>query len=109
MKILPNGSIKRFGKTAVAAFVFGTLLLVAGTPRALADDCQKRINRADHRLHEAAEHHGWNSPEADRARHELHDAREWCWEHGHRWWDADEHRWHTERDWNDHDHDRDHH
>jgi hypothetical protein len=22
----------------------------------------------------------------------------------HRWWDEHEHRWHTERDWDDHDH-----
>ena len=25
-----------------------------------------------------------------------------------KWWDEDNRRWHTDRDWDDHDHDRDH-
>ena len=29
------------------------------------DDCQKRITKADHKLHEAVEHHGWESPQAE--------------------------------------------
>jgi len=44
------------------------------------------IAKADHKLHEAVEHHGWNER--------------------HRWWDEDGHRWHSDRDWDDHDHDR---
>jgi len=109
MRTFLTGNMRRFGRTALAAVALGGFLLLVGTPRALADehDCQRRIARADHRLHEAAEHHGWNSPQADRARHELHEAREDCWSRYHRWWDEDEHRWHSERDWNDHDHDRD--
>ena len=70
------------------------------------EDCQKRIIRADHKLHEAAEHHGWDSPQVAKYRHELAEARAWCWEHSHRWWDEDGHRWRTDRDWDDHDHDR---
>ena len=99
-------------KAALAAAVMGSFLLFAGAPRSRADEheCQERIAKADHRLHEAAEHHGWNSKQADHARHELSEARQYCWEHSHRWWDEDEHRWHTDRDWDehDHDHDRDH-
>jgi hypothetical protein len=37
----------------------------------------------------------------------LHEAREYCWAHAHRWWDEDGRRWHTDRDWDEHDHDRD--
>jgi len=69
------------------------------------DDCQKRIIQADHKLHEAVEHHGWESSQADHWRHELAEARAYCWEHAHRWWDEDAHRWHDQRDWDDHDHD----
>jgi len=109
MKIF-TGTIRRFGRTTLAATALGGFLLLAGTPRALADehDCQRRIARADHRLHEAAEHHGWGSPQAEHARQELREARERCWNRYHRWWDEDDHRWHTERDWDDHDHDHDH-
>ena len=108
MKTLLARNITLFGNTVLAA-ALGGFLLLAGTPRAFADhdDCQRRIARADHRLHEATEHHGWNSRQAERARHELHEAREHCWSRYHRWWDEDSHRWHTERDWDDHDHDRD--
>ena len=87
--------------------VFATMLFFAGATIARADNCQKRTAKADHKLHEAIEHHGWQSPEADRWRHELADARAYCWEHNHRWWDEDGHRWYTERDWDDHDHDHD--
>jgi alkyl sulfatase BDS1-like metallo-beta-lactamase superfamily hydrolase len=90
---------------APAALATG-FLLFAGAPGAKADGCQARLNKADHRLHEAIEHRGPESREAEHWRHELHEAREYCWAHGHRWWDVDGNRWHTERDWDDRDHDR---
>ena len=93
-----------FGKTALAAAALAGLLIFPGVPRLLADDCQRSVARADHRLHEAIEHHGYRSEQAERRRHELHEARERCWNVRHRWWDEHEHRWHTERDWDDHDH-----
>jgi hypothetical protein len=71
------------------------------------DHCQRRIIHADHELHEAIERHGRHSPEAEHKRNELHAARERCWNENHRWWDEDAHRWHTERDWDDRDHDHD--
>jgi hypothetical protein len=100
-----------FGKTALVAAALAGFLMFTGTPllRADRDDCQRRVARADHRLHEAIEHHGPRSPQAERRRHELREAREHCWSVNHRWWDEDEHRWHTERDWDDNDHDRDRH
>ena len=85
----------------------GGLTLFMGTPNASAnEECQERLVHADHRLHEAIEHHGYESRQADHWRHELREAREYCWEHSHRWWDEDNRRWHTDRDWDDHDHDR---
>jgi|SRR5215469_10980137 len=98
------GSWKAVLGTGVMA---GALALFAGAPALKADDCQERIVRADHRVHEAVEHHGWDSKQADHARHELREAREYCWEHGHRWWDVERNRWHGDRDWDDHDHDHD--
>jgi hypothetical protein len=34
----------------------------------------------------------------------LEAARSYCWDHGKRWWDEDGKRWHTEKDWDGHDH-----
>lgn len=99
-----TGSVKA---TLATALLGGFMIFAVGAPTVRADDdaCQRRIARADHRLHEAAEHHGWDSPQAQSRRAELAAAREYCWGHGHRWWDEDNHRWHTEHDWDDHDHD----
>lgn len=92
---------------ALATFALCGLALFAGAPGAQADDgCQRRLAKADHKLHEAAERHGWNSPQADHWRHELREARERCWRENRRWWDEDGHRWRNDRDWDDHDHDR---
>jgi len=89
------------GPALIAAAV-----LFAGATVVRADDCQKRVAKADHKLHEAIEHHGPHSSQAEHWRHELAAARSSCWEHSHRWWDEDGHRWRTEHDWDDHDHDR---
>jgi len=69
-----------------------------------ADDCQKRVDKADHQLHEAIEHRGYQSDNAEHARHELQEAREQCWNGDHRWWDPDQKQWHNQRDWDDNDH-----
>jgi hypothetical protein len=92
-----------FGKAALAVATLAGFLLFTGAPRVQADEaeCQHRVAKADHRLHEAVEHHGWDSKQADHARHELREAREYCWSTHHRWWDEDEHRWHGDHDWDD--------
>ena len=103
------GEKKFIGKSVLAAAALVGLLAFTATPRAFANDdgrCQRRIVKADHKLHEAIEHHGWNSRQADHARNELREARERCWGESHRWWDEDGHRWRNDRDWDDHDHDR---
>jgi len=101
--------IGSLGEAVLSAAIIAGLLLFAGTTRAPADDhdCQKRVAKADHNLHEAIKHHGRESKQADHARHELQEAREHCWNTEHKWWDEDAKRWRTERDWDDHDHDRD--
>lgn len=97
-------SLSLRGTIVVSALASSLCFLGAAAVRA-DDDCQKRVERADHKLHEAGEHHGWNSPEAAKYREELSQARSHCWEHNHRWWSEDDHRWHTGRDWDEHDHD----
>ena len=95
-------------KVIVPGAALAGFLLFAGAPqlRADNDDCQRRIAKADHRLDEAIEHHGRNSSQAQRARNQLHEAREACWSRSHRWWDEHERRWRSERDWDDRDHDK---
>lgn len=93
-------------KLAAAATLTASLWLAGGSPLRADEDCQKRIARIDHKLHEAAEHHGWNSPQVQQYREELSEARDYCWQHDHRWWSEDDRRWHTEKDWSDHDHER---
>jgi len=98
--------------TAATSILSGAVLtavLSFAAPRLHAeniDHCQRRVAHREHELHEAIEHHGRNSRQADHERRELHEARERCWREQHRWWDEHEHHWHTERDWDEHDHDR---
>ena len=96
-------------RMGLAAVTLAAMLILMGAPVARADEasCQRHIARADHRLHVAVEHHGWESRQAADARQQLRQAREYCWSHAHRWWDEDGHRWHSDRDWDDHDHDHD--
>lgn len=69
------------------------------------EHCQRRIVHAEHELHEAIRRHGSHSWRANHERRELHNARERCWREHQEWWDEHEHRWHKERDWDEHDHD----
>jgi hypothetical protein len=86
------------------AVLAGALFLVGTSPLRADDDCQKRTSKADHNLHEAIHKHGPDSPEANHWRSELAEARHYCWEHEHKWWDEDSHSWHDKQDWDDHDH-----
>jgi hypothetical protein len=95
-------SVMLDGKLLVTIAALAGFLLFTGAPRVRAnEECEHRTARADHHLHEAIEHHGWNSRQAEHARHELHEAREYCWNHSHRWWDVETHGWRTDRDWDD--------
>jgi hypothetical protein len=96
-----------FLKASLTASVLaGFFVFTTAAPLVKAgDECQERLAKIDHNLHEAIEHHGAHSSQADHWRHELHEQREKCYSANHRWWDEDNHRWHTDRDWDEHDHD----
>src|SRR5215471_9423264 len=90
------------------------LVTPMAVPRSLAQSrediderCQRRVEHAEHELHEAIERHGRSSRQADHERRELQEARERCWREHHRWWNEHERRWHDQRDWDDRDHDHD--
>ena len=94
--------------SVLAGGILTTFLVFAAVPRLHAEDldrCQRRVGHAEHELHESIEKHGRNSKQANHERRELHSARERCWRERHQWWDEHEHRWHNDRDWNEHDHD----
>ena len=93
-----------FGKTALPAAALGGFLLFSGASNANAadrySDCERRIARTQHRLHEAIEDHGYYSRQANHQRHELREAYDRC---GYR----DNYRYERRyRDW-DRDYDRD--
>jgi hypothetical protein len=96
-----------FAKTLLAgATLSGFMLFAAPKVRADEHECQERIAKHDHKLHEAIERHGYRSRQAQHEREELREARERCWTTYHRWWDEDERRWRSDRDWRDDDHER---
>jgi hypothetical protein len=104
---------RRFGKTAVAAIVTGALWFFAAAPRAHADDdrsrCQHAVEKAESRLDRTIEKHGEHSHEAEERRRDLNAERERCWNQYHQWWNARDHRWETEHNWDQDHHDHDDH
>jgi hypothetical protein len=106
------GKHSRYMTGWMVAAVLGASLLFVSAPRANADDhdkCRHRIEKAEARLHDAIRDHGEHSREAESRRHDLNEERERCWTSEHGWWSSEDHRWHTERDWDrdhdEHDHD----
>lgn len=92
-------------KVAMGAVTVAGFLAFSSTPVRAGDSCQRETVKIDHNLHAAIAKHGPDSKEAAQWRGELAAQRERCWNADHRWWDEDAHRWHTERDWDGHDHD----
>jgi hypothetical protein len=103
---LPQHWMKNLGKTVLTATATVAIVGFTAAPTLRANDaeCQSRVNKADHKLHEAIEKHGYKSPQADHARHDLTEAREHCWTEYHKWWDSDSQSWRMDRDWHDDDH-----
>jgi hypothetical protein len=96
----------KLARICLGSLACSGMLMLSAAPRLRADDeCQKRVIKADHEVHEAIAKHGPESHEAADARAHLSEARSWCWDHEHKWWDEDAKTWHNQRDWNDHDHD----
>jgi hypothetical protein len=96
-----QSGILEYAKLLMTGAALTGALLFTAAPGLKADEseCQHRVAKADHHLHEAVEHHGWDSPQARHAREELRAEREHCWSRYHRWWDEDDHRWHSDQDW----------
>src|SRR3954471_1831978 len=90
-------------RAVLATALLGGFLMFTAVPLVHADehDCRRRVARADHRVDVAVQRHGFRSRQAEVARRQLRAERERCWSTMHRWWDEREHRWHTERDWED--------
>jgi hypothetical protein len=75
-------------KTALAAVALGGLLCFGGAASAQAHDRDDYgspgVRYDNYRVHEAIEHHGYYSPQANYWRHERHEAfeRREAFEHG---------------------------
>lgn len=107
MNVLSKNSTKLFGKAALAAAALGGFLLFAGAPSAKAndwEDCNRRVYRAEWKLHETIERHGYYSRQADQWRHELQEEREHC-RHERREWR--EHEWRERQRYDEHRYNRD--
>jgi hypothetical protein len=79
MNVLVKNSAKLLGKATLATAALGGFLLFAGAPAAKADDGRdgdRRVDRAEWNLHEAIEHHGYYSRQAEHWRHELREEQE---------------------------------
>ena len=93
---------RTFGKSVVAAVVAWALLLFVAAPLVHADDrsrCQHAIEKAEARLDRAIHDKGEHSREADDRRRDLNAERQRCWDQYHGWWNGHDHRWETERNW----------
>jgi hypothetical protein len=80
---------KLFGKAALTTAALSGLVFLAAAPAAKADDCAKRIRKAEHNLQEAIEDHGYYSRKADHWRHELREAYQRCDRYGSGYRDRD--------------------
>ena len=71
----------------LSAAILGVLAF-AGAPQASAESyeaCERRVAKAEFRLNEAIEHHGYYSRQAEHARYDLRVARDRCWNEWHRY------------------------
>ena len=103
-----NRSNPGLARTALTAVILASFLMFMGmaAPQFAHADarsrCQQHIEHAQARLDREIQRHGQHSPQADAAWHQLRDERQRCWNENHQWWDARDHSWHHDNDW-DHD------
>lgn len=77
-----------FGRLALATAALSGFLLFAGAANAQPRDsskCQRRIDRAEWKLEEAIQRHGFYSRQANHRRNDLRQERERCWRESERW------------------------
>ncbi len=92
-----NFSLKGvIGRMALATAALSGFLLFAGASNAEAHDwekCQRRVNKAEWKLEEAIERHGYYSRQAFERREKVREERERCfregWKDHRRDWDRD--------------------
>lgn len=104
-----QGDFATWVRSAITALALGVVLMFVAVPSSQADSrakCHQRIEKAEYKLNEAVRRHGVRSPQAENWRRALINERERCWREHHGWWDAQERRWHTERDWEERHEDR---
>ncbi len=90
---------KTVRKIVLATLILGGALMLGGATSAEAhnrEQCGRRIERAEWKLDEAIQRHGYYSPQADHRRHELWEARERCWRQN-REWSEHHRRWREDR------------
>jgi len=110
----------KFGKRIALAATLGAVCFLVGVPRVQAEDgrsCQLRVERAEARLRDAIEDHGYYSRQAYDRRRDLNYERERCWNQFHGYWFSYgyNNQWRGDRDvdrdgryFRDQDRDRDH-
>jgi len=72
------GRILSWSRIAVFTALLGGSLLGTGAQAQTYGGCRERIRRAEIRLHEAVNRHGWNSRQARTRQRELERARASC-------------------------------
>lgn len=85
----------------LASLALTGFAMLSAAPRAHADDCKKQTEKAVKDWHKAVQHEGTKSDAAKYAKHEVRNAQQACWDTQRRWWDPEEHRWHTDKDFDD--------
>jgi len=104
-----QSSFSRIGKGIAIAATFGALCFFAGVPRAQADDrnsCQVRMERAESKLNDAIQDHGYYSHQANDRRRDLNNEQQRCWNQA-RHQDGYGNQWRNEHNWNRDDRNRD--
>lgn len=72
------GRILSFSRTAVFATLLGASLLGTSAQAQMYGGCRDRVYRAEMRLHQAVNRHGWNSRQARARQRDLERERANC-------------------------------
>ena len=93
------------GRKWLSAAVMAVLVGSIAVQPAHADNrakCQRNLEKAEAKLDDAVRKHGERSRQAEQRRRDLAGAREKCFNENHAWYNAHDHQWHNDRDWDRH-------